>query len=158
MSSPVMLAHRVRVKNLYRHALKCTHNWAIDRTVLSKVRPRPRPYSRRASLLVLVHYRGDGLSCPVGVSGVWRRERAWAAHDGCIPGAQAAIILRARFDANKNEKNLAVSEKLVEDGEAELARNRHPDPYTQPTEKGGTKWQRNTPVPTSLLENPYVSH
>mmetsp|Transcript_6767 Transcript_6767/g.14901 ORF Transcript_6767/g.14901 Transcript_6767/m.14901 type:complete len:107 (-) Transcript_6767:120-440(-) len=106
MSSPTMLAHRVRVQNLYRHAIKLTHNWCIDRDVL----------------------------------------------------IVEATKLRAQFDEHKKENNFALAQQLCADGEAQLVKYQHPDPYIQPYMPGGTKWQRNTPVPTELLENPYISH
>ena len=38
--------------------------------------------------------------------------------------------LRAEFDANKSVTNPHLIEKLLSDGEAKLAENAHPDPYT----------------------------
>ena len=46
--------------------------------------------------------------------GVWREE---------------AVVLRARFDANKDLKDLRKARKLLEDGEAEFQLYKHPDPY-----------------------------
>lgn len=46
--------------------------------------------------------------------GVWREE---------------AVVLRARFDANKDLKDMGKARKLLEDGEAEFQFYKHPDPY-----------------------------
>uniref|UniRef100_A0A7S0YVV2 NADH dehydrogenase [ubiquinone] 1 beta subcomplex subunit 9 n=1 Tax=Hemiselmis tepida TaxID=464990 RepID=A0A7S0YVV2_9CRYP len=63
--------------------------------------------------------------------------------------------IRDQFDAHKGETNVKVAQKLVEDGEAELLRWFHPDPYRFPYRPGGTKFQRNVPVPEQFLQNPY---
>lgn len=39
-----------------------------------------------------------------------------------------AVLLRERFDANKDVKDMRVARKLVEDGEAELFHKAHPQP------------------------------
>mmetsp|Transcript_37841 Transcript_37841/g.73922 ORF Transcript_37841/g.73922 Transcript_37841/m.73922 type:complete len:107 (+) Transcript_37841:92-412(+) len=64
--------------------------------------------------------------------------------------------IRDQFDANKGETNIKRAEQLCTDGEKELMRLFHPDPYTYPYRPGGTMYQRNTPVPTELLSNPYA--
>ena len=38
-------------------------------------------------------------------------------------------ILRARFDEQKNEKDLVKAKKMVEDGERELFLDSHPQPF-----------------------------
>lgn len=42
---------------------------------------------------------------------------------------EEAVVLRARFDANKDLKDMRKARKLLEDGEAEFELNKHPDPY-----------------------------
>lgn len=39
-----------------------------------------------------------------------------------------AILLRARFDKNKDETDIVKAKKLVEEGQKELFENLHPQP------------------------------
>lgn len=55
--------------------------------------------------------------------------------------------LRDRFRANASEKDPSRVMKLLREGEAEFAENKHPDPYIPPVNPGGSKWQRNIPPP-----------
>eukprot|EP00056_Hartaetosiga_gracilis_P021238 m.23328 g.23328 ORF g.23328 m.23328 type:complete len:99 (+) comp8964_c0_seq1:47-343(+) len=95
-----MSTHTARVLRLYRHALKDSKSWCIDRAF-------------------------------------WREE---------------ALALRARFEKNRNERNTIVAQKLLEQGEAEFESNKHPDPYTPPTALDGSKWERNIPPPSWIVE------
>ena len=40
-----------------------------------------------------------------------------------------AVKLRERFDAAKNINDVRRARKLLEEGEAEFEKNKHPDPY-----------------------------
>lgn len=42
---------------------------------------------------------------------------------------QEAVILRAKFDAHKDLKDIARAAQLLEEGEREFERRKHPDPY-----------------------------
>lgn len=77
MASSHAITHAQRVTRLYRHALKNTLSWCID----------------RAS---------------------WREE---------------ALRIRARFDANKYVQDRRQAQALLQQGEEELQRELHPDPY-----------------------------
>mmetsp|Transcript_46601 Transcript_46601/g.77030 ORF Transcript_46601/g.77030 Transcript_46601/m.77030 type:complete len:105 (-) Transcript_46601:332-646(-) len=50
--------------------------------------------------------------------------------------------LRAEFDANKHLADARHIEKIVSAGEAKLLEYKHPDPYTIPTDFGGSKYMR----------------
>ncbi|TFK22354.1 NDUFB9, NADH-ubiquinone oxidoreductase [Coprinopsis marcescibilis] len=56
-----------------------------------------------------------------------------------------ALQIRAQFERNRHVTDPRALTQLFEKAEAELARFKHPDPYTCPTAPGGTKWERNTP-------------
>uniref|UniRef100_A0A6S9VBV5 NADH dehydrogenase [ubiquinone] 1 beta subcomplex subunit 9 n=1 Tax=Emiliania huxleyi TaxID=2903 RepID=A0A6S9VBV5_EMIHU len=50
--------------------------------------------------------------------------------------------LRAEFEANRHVQDAKQVEKLVAAGEAKLKAMMHPDPYTIPTDPGGSKYMR----------------
>ena len=77
MASSQAITHAQRVTRLYRHVLKNSLSWRIDRTI-------------------------------------WREE---------------ALEIRARFDANKLVQDRRLALALVQQGEDELQKNLHPDPY-----------------------------
>ncbi|KLO14996.1 NDUFB9, NADH-ubiquinone oxidoreductase [Schizopora paradoxa] len=56
-----------------------------------------------------------------------------------------ALEIRAEFERNRNVHDPRALAVILEKAEAELAANRHPDPYILPISPGGTKWERNTP-------------
>ncbi|XP_003387932.1 PREDICTED: NADH dehydrogenase [ubiquinone] 1 beta subcomplex subunit 9-like [Amphimedon queenslandica] len=62
-----------------------------------------------------------------------------------------ALELRDRFDANKDVDH-SIALKLLQEGEAEFERRKHPDPYISPEAPEGTKWERNLPPPPHVLE------
>jgi len=64
----------------------------------------------------------------------------WTVHRDLF--IQESLLLRARFDSNKDLKNPTLIEKVVLDGEAELKEYTHPAPYRINTMPGGTKYQR----------------
>uniref|UniRef100_A0A673B7W4 NADH dehydrogenase [ubiquinone] 1 beta subcomplex subunit 9 n=1 Tax=Sphaeramia orbicularis TaxID=375764 RepID=A0A673B7W4_9TELE len=53
-----------------------------------------------------------------------------------------ACMLRARFDENKNEKDLVKATMLLKAGEEEFWSNQHPQPYIFPDSPGGTSYER----------------
>jgi len=60
---------------------------------------------------------------------------------------------RALFRQHMNETDPRTINRLIKATEARLYRMRHPDPYVAPESPGGSKWQRNTPVPLEIVEN-----
>lgn len=65
---------------------------------------------------------------------------------------QEALLLRARFDEAKNETNILKARQLLEEGEAEFERKKHPDPYTFPSAVDGSMYERNVPPPHECLK------
>uniref|UniRef100_A0A3Q3JJH1 NADH dehydrogenase [ubiquinone] 1 beta subcomplex subunit 9 n=1 Tax=Monopterus albus TaxID=43700 RepID=A0A3Q3JJH1_MONAL len=53
-----------------------------------------------------------------------------------------ACLLRARFDENKNEKDMVKATKLLKAGEEEFWAKQHPQPYIFPDSPGGTSYER----------------
>eukprot|EP01087_Luapelamoeba_hula_P006007 TRINITY_DN1614_c0_g1_i1.p1 TRINITY_DN1614_c0_g1~~TRINITY_DN1614_c0_g1_i1.p1 ORF type:complete len:137 (-),score=16.88 TRINITY_DN1614_c0_g1_i1:79-450(-) len=64
-----------------------------------------------------------------------------------------ATEIRSRFRANMNLDDPRAISRAVIAAENELAAWRHPDPYIPADSPGGSKYQRNTPVPPYLVEN-----
>eukprot|EP00049_Salpingoeca_infusionum_P021726 m.4309 g.4309 ORF g.4309 m.4309 type:complete len:103 (-) comp4459_c0_seq1:261-569(-) len=63
-----------------------------------------------------------------------------------------AAILRTRFKEGKAVDNPREALALLEKGEAEFERTKHPDPYIPCTALNGSKWERNTPPPANVCE------
>lgn len=61
-------------------------------------------------------------------------------------------VIRARFERNQNVQDPATIDKLLAEGEAELALKLHPDPYIAPYNVGGTLYGRNPPPPLGIME------
>eukprot|EP00960_Hanusia_phi_P054198 762569-Hanusia_phi.AAC.2 len=87
--------------------------------------------------------------------------------------SKQAILVRNQIETNKHEPNIAIAEELLkvisrylhfsvssseQAAEAKLKKHAHPDPYVLPEMPGGSKYQRNLPVPHEILEQPYVKH
>lgn len=53
-----------------------------------------------------------------------------------------ACLLRARFDDNKNEKDMIKATMMLKAGEEEFWANQHPQPYIFPESPGGTSYER----------------
>lgn len=53
-----------------------------------------------------------------------------------------ACMLRARFDENKNEKDMMKATMMLKAGEEEFWTNQHPQPYIFPDSPGGTSYER----------------
>lgn len=77
MAASQAISHAQRVTRLYRHSLKNSLSWCIDRVM-------------------------------------WREE---------------ALRIRARFDANRHIQDRRLAVSLVQQGEEELQKKMHPDPY-----------------------------
>ncbi|KAK5126354.1 hypothetical protein LTR85_010590 [Meristemomyces frigidus] len=60
-----------------------------------------------------------------------------------------AVYIRSLFEANKNVTQPRQQRELVEQTEAILEKWKHPDPYRPPTAPGGSKYERNLPVPNT---------
>ncbi|XP_005094565.1 NADH dehydrogenase [ubiquinone] 1 beta subcomplex subunit 9 [Aplysia californica] len=63
-----------------------------------------------------------------------------------------AVLMRARFDENKNEVDFRKAKKLLLDGQRELFLKSHPQPVKFPTAPGGVAYQRHYPPPDWLLD------
>lgn len=53
-----------------------------------------------------------------------------------------ACMLRARFEENKNEKDMLKATQLLKAGEEEFWDKQHPQPYIFPDSPGGTSYER----------------
>ncbi|XP_041097802.1 NADH dehydrogenase [ubiquinone] 1 beta subcomplex subunit 9 [Polyodon spathula] len=53
-----------------------------------------------------------------------------------------ACMLRARFDENKDEKDMVKATMMLKSGEEEFWANQHPQPYIFPDSPGGTSYER----------------
>lgn len=60
---------------------------------------------------------------------------------------EVARDLRNQIEAHRHEADPRRINILVSKFEDRLKQYAHPDPYTLPTDPGGTKWERNVPVP-----------
>ncbi|KAL7424968.1 hypothetical protein Q5752_000655 [Cryptotrichosporon argae] len=56
-----------------------------------------------------------------------------------------AIEIRAEFERNRNITDPRALALVLEQAEAKLAREAHPDPYRPSLFPDGTKWERNIP-------------
>ncbi|KAK2857307.1 hypothetical protein FQN49_004836 [Arthroderma sp. PD_2] len=78
----------------------------------------------------------------------------WAVHRYLWRGQ--AVYIRSLFDANKHVRNPREQRVLFQETEKLLEKWKHPDPYKAPTAPGGSKWERNLPVP--ILNEPQPQH
>ncbi|KKY15016.1 putative lyr family protein [Phaeomoniella chlamydospora] len=58
-----------------------------------------------------------------------------------------AVYIRSLFDANKHVRDARLQRQLFAETEKLLEKWKHPDPYRTPTAPGGSKYERNLPVP-----------
>jgi len=63
-----------------------------------------------------------------------------------------AVLLRARFDEQKDELDMVKAKQLLGDGEEELFLNRHPQPFKFPNSPGGVGYGRTPHFPDSGLD------
>ncbi|XP_002737953.1 NADH dehydrogenase [ubiquinone] 1 beta subcomplex subunit 9-like [Saccoglossus kowalevskii] len=63
-----------------------------------------------------------------------------------------ATLLRARFDENKDEKDMMKAARLLQEGEGEFYKNQHPQPYIFIDSPEGTRHERDLPAPEWVLD------
>jgi len=63
-----------------------------------------------------------------------------------------AVVLRARFDASKDEKDMIKAKQLLESGEEELFMKKHPQPFKFPNSPGGIAYGRDPYVPDWIID------
>ncbi|KMQ43738.1 hypothetical protein A7C99_2512 [Trichophyton rubrum] len=78
----------------------------------------------------------------------------WAVHRNLWRGQ--AVYIRSLFEANRHVRNPHDQRVLLQETEKLLEKWKHPDPYRAPTAPGGSKWERNLPVP--VLNEPQPQH
>ncbi|KAI8848707.1 hypothetical protein BC829DRAFT_393692 [Chytridium lagenaria] len=64
---------------------------------------------------------------------------------------EKAVMIREMFEARKNVTNPQEIDNLILKTEHLLAKYYHPQPYISPTAPGGSKWERNIPVPEEIV-------
>nr|KAJ3410305.1 hypothetical protein HK105_002965 [Polyrhizophydium stewartii] len=67
-----------------------------------------------------------------------------------------SVKIRALFDAGRDISNPHEIRAALMNTERILAANVHPTPFIQPTGYGGTKYERNVPVPEEVLRRGVV--
>ena len=128
-----VLTHAIRVRRLYRRALKLTESWACDR-VRGAARMR---VLGGAPLRAAAAFHARPPACPAfnpPLQELWLRD---------------AAALRARFDAAASATPAAAA-RLLREGEEEALRATHPDLYTVAYMPGGSKFMRNPPLPLGV--------
>lgn len=65
---------------------------------------------------------------------------------------QKALYTRAMFDEAKDLTEPGAIQSRVNAAKAWLIANKHPDPYTIPTQMGGSSFQRNAAPPLFTLD------
>ncbi|GFQ85564.1 NADH dehydrogenase 1 beta subcomplex subunit 9 [Trichonephila clavata] len=63
-----------------------------------------------------------------------------------------AVLLRARFDEHKDEKDLRKAKVLLEEGEKELEEDLHYQPVKFSYSPGGINYGRTVPIPDVVLD------
>ncbi|KAM0710045.1 hypothetical protein Q7P35_002407 [Cladosporium inversicolor] len=71
----------------------------------------------------------------------------WAVHRYIWRGQ--ALYIRGLFEANKHVTEPRQQRLIIEETEGLLEKWKHPDPYRAPTAPGGSKYERNLPVPST---------
>ncbi|KAH0544015.1 hypothetical protein FGG08_001783 [Glutinoglossum americanum] len=74
----------------------------------------------------------------------------WAVHRSLWRGQ--ALYIRSLFEENRNVRDPRQQKVLFQEAEDLLGKWKHPDPYHAPTAPGGSKYERNMPVP--ILDPP----
>uniref|UniRef100_A0A915EFW3 NADH dehydrogenase [ubiquinone] 1 beta subcomplex subunit 9 n=1 Tax=Ditylenchus dipsaci TaxID=166011 RepID=A0A915EFW3_9BILA len=62
--------------------------------------------------------------------------------DGLLENRYERVVMRARFDANKDEKDARKASLLLADGCRQLWQKKHWKPVTFPTDPGGSQFDR----------------
>ncbi|KAL7639886.1 UNVERIFIED_CONTAM: hypothetical protein RMT77_009299 [Armadillidium vulgare] len=63
-----------------------------------------------------------------------------------------SVLLRERFDKNRNVKDLIVANQILKDGEEELYQTSHPSPIKFAHSPGGIAFERDAYVPDWVLD------
>jgi NADH dehydrogenase (ubiquinone) 1 beta subcomplex subunit 9 len=63
-----------------------------------------------------------------------------------------AVLLRARFDEAKDEKDMIKAKQMLQDGEEELFLNQHPQPFKFPNSPGGISFGREPVLPDWIVD------
>ncbi|GFG35170.1 hypothetical protein Cfor_12746 [Coptotermes formosanus] len=63
-----------------------------------------------------------------------------------------AVLLRQRFEENRNVKDMRIAKQLLETGEQELFEKQHYQPKKFPKSPGGTAYQREVEPPDWILD------
>ncbi|GAB6026737.1 hypothetical protein CHUAL_013243 [Chamberlinius hualienensis] len=63
-----------------------------------------------------------------------------------------AVLLRARFEAHRDEKDMRKAKQLLYDGEEELFQNMHPQPKKFAYSPGGVAYAREVEPPDWVLD------
>uniref|UniRef100_A0A6V7UBU7 NADH dehydrogenase [ubiquinone] 1 beta subcomplex subunit 9 n=1 Tax=Meloidogyne enterolobii TaxID=390850 RepID=A0A6V7UBU7_MELEN len=63
------------------------------------------------------------------------------------------VLMRARFDANKDVKDMQMAQFLLADGCRQVWANRHPDPFRFPNDVGGANYDREHWTPDEIAES-----
>jgi len=63
-----------------------------------------------------------------------------------------AVVLRARFEENKDEKDMIKAKQVLQSGEEELFLNQHPQPFKFPNSPGGIAFARDTVIPDWIVD------
>ncbi|XP_072024846.1 NADH dehydrogenase [ubiquinone] 1 beta subcomplex subunit 9-like [Amphiura filiformis] len=81
----------------------------------------------------------------------YRHLESWIGADRLKFMYQAAL-LRDRFDQHKNETDMRVATRLLQEGEDEWWESQHPQPYKFIDSPGGTRYERDIPSPEFVLD------
>jgi len=63
-----------------------------------------------------------------------------------------AVLLRARFDEHKDEKDMVKAKQLLQEGEEEMFLKAHPQPFKFPNSPGGVAYGRDPLVPDWVVD------
>ncbi|KAK4664424.1 uncharacterized protein QC763_505380 [Podospora pseudopauciseta] len=69
----------------------------------------------------------------------------WSVHRDVWRGQ--ALYIRSLFEQNRAVTDPRLQRALLKETEKLLEKWKHPDPYIPPTAPGGSKYERNLPVP-----------
>ncbi|KAI8909692.1 hypothetical protein EDD86DRAFT_226263 [Gorgonomyces haynaldii] len=64
---------------------------------------------------------------------------------------EKAVMIRGLFEQNRHLTNQKEIQQHLLRTEGLLAKYYHPQPYIAPSGLGGTKWERNIPVPEEMI-------
>ena len=76
----------------------------------------------------------------------------WSLHDDKWELRYHSVLLRARFDEHKNEKDLRKAKVLLQEGEKELKENMHYQPLKFSFSPGGINYGRAVSTPDWVID------